>query len=351
VSFDTDDSALFSAFSSLLTPSSDVLFGTLFAVFTLAIAIPIGGVVRAVLGLGLVLFFQGYAVVAALFPARPGDTEQWVARRVALPFGVSFVLLPLSGLALAQTGVGFSVSNVLGIAGSITIVGLLVAARRRVHLPPERRDGFPVKKWTDELVTPLFTESPTANVVNALTVLAVATAVAALAFTVAVPAPSPSYARFSVLTEDASGEAVASGYPTNLTAGEGEDMIIEIANQGPERQSYTVIAQLQRYDSQQESVTERSRVRQFRQSIGPGETWNDSVTVTPEMTGQEMRLVFLLYADEPPEDPTIESAEEHLFLWVNVTASDGTSSEPISPPAAETPAAQTQPAIAAPIPS
>jgi uncharacterized membrane protein len=156
-------------------------------------------------------------------------------------------------------------------------------------------------------------------VVNALTLIAVTTAMAGLVFAVVAPAPSPQYASFSVLTENESGEMVASDYPSEFSEGEGQDVIVQIANEGTERQEYSVLVQLQRFDQSSDSVTERSQLVRLDEVVDGGETWNSSVTLTPNMTGENMRMVFLLYPEEPPENPTVDSAEEHLFFWVNVT--------------------------------
>jgi uncharacterized membrane protein len=336
VSFDTDSSAVLERFRSIIVPSADVLLGTGLTALTLVVGLTTDGIARAGLGLTLVLFLQGYAVVAALFPAQPADSEEWVARRVALPFGVSLALLPLLGLAFNTVSLPYTPPSVLGVTGAITLVGLLVAGRRRVNLPADKQGQSALSAWLGGLDRSLF-RGPTADLlVNALTVVAVVTAMAGLVFAVVAPAPSPSYARFSVLTENASGELVASGYPTNFTGGEGQDVVVEIENQGQTDQQYTVVAQLQRFDAAEDTVTERSRLSTLNQTVGSGETWNGPLTVTPEMTGQRMRLAFLLYEEDVPANPTLDSAQEHLFLWVNVSdgsaAATGPATTTVSPP-------------------
>jgi len=56
--------------------------------------------VRIILGLHLVLFLPGYALIAALFP-RKGDLDG--IERIALSFGLSIAVVPLLGLALNYT--------------------------------------------------------------------------------------------------------------------------------------------------------------------------------------------------------------------------------------------------------
>lgn len=38
------------------------------------------------------------------------------------------------------------------------------------------------------------------------------------------------------------------------------------------------------------------------------------------MTGENLRLVYLLYEGDPPQDTTTENADEHVHVWVNVSA-------------------------------
>ena len=327
MSFDTDDTDRFDTVRSILVPSADVLLGTTVAALALVVGLTTAGVARAVFGLVLVMFLPGYAVVTALFPGAPGD--QWVVRRLALPFGVSLALLPVLGLTFSGLGVPFSPVTVLGTTAAITVLGLLVAGRRRRHLTEAQRGNFVLRQWAGRADRTLLDRPTTELLVNALTLVAVVTAMAGLVFAVTVPAPDPQYARFSVLTENESGELVADGYPTEFTAGEGRNVVLEIANQGPDRRSYTVVVQLQRFDESTDRVTARSRVLTLTQSVSAGETWNRPVTVTPDMTGREMRLTFLLYPGDAPGNPTVESADEHLFLWVNVT--DGTTGGPVTP--------------------
>jgi len=318
VSFDTDDGGFLSAFRSVIVPSGDVLLGTAATALTLVVGLTTAGVARAALGLLLVFFLQGYAVVAAAFPTCPPD--RWVVRRLALPFGVSLAMLPPLGLALSLAGVPFTAPYVLGISGAITVVGLLAAGRRRVHR--QQRSLSAPRRWVGGLGGAL--DRPAADLlVNALTLVAVVTAMSGLVFAVVAPAPQPQYASFSVLTENESGELVASGYPTEFTAGQGQNVVVEIANRGADAQGYTVVVQLQRFDQSTESVSSRSRLLRLNPTVAAGETWTRPVTVTPDTTGQRMRLAFLLYADGPPENPTVADADEHLFLWVNVTGGAG----------------------------
>jgi uncharacterized membrane protein len=46
----------------------------------------------------------------------------------------------------------------------------------------------------------------------------------------------------------------------------------------------------------------------------------EPVNVTPTLRGSDMRLRFLLYRGDPPDEPSIETASHETHLWLNVTA-------------------------------
>jgi uncharacterized membrane protein len=49
--------------------------------------------------------------------------------------------------------------------------------------------------------------------------------------------------------------------------------------------------------------------------------------VTPRTTGERLRLQYLLYLDDPPENPTAENAYRSVHHWVNVTESSSASAD------------------------
>jgi uncharacterized membrane protein len=84
--------------------------------------------VRIILGLPLVLFLPGYALIAALFP-RKDDLDG--IERVALSFGLSIAITPLLGLALNYTPFGIRLSPVFTVLSVFTISLAICAYVRR----------------------------------------------------------------------------------------------------------------------------------------------------------------------------------------------------------------------------
>ena len=98
--------------------------------------------IRIILGLALVLFLPGYALIATLFP-RKDDLDG--IERVALCFGLSIAITPLLGLALNYTPFGIRLSPVLIVLSVFTISLAIGAYARRSKLPEE--DRFVVEFW------------------------------------------------------------------------------------------------------------------------------------------------------------------------------------------------------------
>ncbi|HEY0196328.1 MAG TPA: DUF1616 domain-containing protein, partial [Methanobacterium sp.] len=93
-------------------------------------------VVRTVLGLLLVLFLPGYALIASLFPKKDDlDTIE----RLALSFGLSIAITPLIGLALNYTPFGIRLDPILISLTSVTVLLCAVAYLRRRRIPEDNR--------------------------------------------------------------------------------------------------------------------------------------------------------------------------------------------------------------------
>ena len=88
--------------------------------------------VRIILGLPLVLFLPGYALIATLFP-RKGDLDG--IERVALSFGLSIAITPLLGVGLNYTPFGIRLTPVLTVLSLFTIALAIGAWARRSRIP------------------------------------------------------------------------------------------------------------------------------------------------------------------------------------------------------------------------
>jgi len=159
---------------------------------------------------------------------------------------------------------------------------------------------------------------------NVLLVASILLAAGSVTYAVAVPKEGEQFTEFYLLTENESGDLVAAGYPTNMTRGQSASLVVGIGNQEHEQVEYTVVVELQRVEitdnATNVTVLDERELRRFTVDLAHNETWHNQHTVTPTMTGERLRLQYLLYRGEPPADPTVENAYRELHLWVNVSA-------------------------------
>ncbi|KOX93154.1 DUF1616 domain-containing protein [Haloarcula rubripromontorii] len=291
--------------------------------------------IRIVAGLGFTLFIPGYAFIAALFPEAgsgptaggENDTDPRAdgidgIERTALSFGLSIALVPLVGLVLNFTPWGIRLLPILISLSGLTLVLTAIAAVRRWALPADERFRVPYRAWLragrDELFSPA---SRTDAVLNVLLVFSILLAAASVGYAITVPKDGERFSEFYLLTEEEDGELVADGYPTEFRQGEGRSLVVGIGNQEHERTAYTIIAELQRVErvGNETQVRERSELRRFQPTLGHNETWQRQHEVTPMMTGDRLRLQYLLYRGSPPETVGQSTAYREVHLWVNVT--------------------------------
>lgn len=300
---------------------------------------------RVVFGLPLVLFLPGYVLVAALFPeagespeasdtgtdAETGsDAESTDDRgidgveRTALSFGLSIAVVPLLGLILNFTPWGIRLVPILVSVVGFTVVTTGIAAERRRTLPEDERFRVPYHEWVAagraELLEPT---SRWDAILNVALVCSVLLALATVGFAVAVPPQGETFTEFYLLSEDEDGELVAANYPSNFTLGDSRPVVVGIGNHEGEPVEYTVVVQLQdvTVEGNETTVEQRQELDRFSSpSIADNETWQTTHDIEPTMTGDQLRLQYLLYRGSPPASPTAENAYRDLHLWVDVDA-------------------------------
>lgn len=295
-----------------------------------------GTPVAVALGLPLLFFAPGYALVSALFPgATPDDAaggrsidamaEHGLSglERVALGFGASVALLPVVGVALAASPWSIAPWPVLLAVGGIAIFSSVVGAIRRFRRPPDRRFSVPIRAWLGRGRRALSGGSTVESALNVGLAVAVVLSVAAIGFAVATPGPSQSYTTVSLLTQNETGQLVAEDYPRNFQSGQSKPLVVELTNHEGEKQRYSVVVELQRVRQAEggaAKVVQDRRLATFTPAVEAGETWQTTHDVTPTMTGENLRLVYLVYEGEPPQNPTASNAYRSVHVWINVTA-------------------------------
>lgn len=311
----------------------------------LAVLLPAfsGTGLRVALGLAFAFIAPGYALTAALFPERAesshesereGDSDDAFLRRVrrgtvggwerlALSIGLSLAVVPLVGMVLNFTPPGIRLVPVVVSIGAFTVGAAVFAAVRRWNVPAERRFRVPYRRWYATARAGLFSaETRTDQLLNVALAVSLVLAVGSVGYAIAGPKPDEQYTEFYLLSPD-DGELIASDYPAEFVRGEEEPLTVGITNNEGERTEYAVVVELQRVERDASGnasrVVERRDLHRFRTALGPNETWHRDHTVTPPMTGENLRLQYLLYRGDPPTEPRAENAYRTVHVPVDVS--------------------------------
>ncbi|MDS0300278.1 DUF1616 domain-containing protein [Halogeometricum sp. S1BR25-6] len=299
-----------------------------------AIAVSIPGIretpLRAVVSVPFLLFAPGYAFVAALFPEAPDAGGVSSGRslshleRLVLSFGSSVALVPLIGFAANFTPWGLGLGPMLAALGSFVFVCVVVASRRRARLSPERRFRPPIESWYRSLRADVFPhETRTDVVLNVALAVALVFAMTGVGYALVDQRNGEQYTELYLLTQGED-KLVADDYPTEFTATESRSLVVGVRNHEHERTSYTVVTKLQRVRSgdqaQGVTVVEEEEIDRFGVTLASNESVRQRRVLTPTLTGDRLRLHFLLYRGDAPADPQANNAYRSAHLWVNVSA-------------------------------
>ncbi|WP_135822882.1 DUF1616 domain-containing protein [Halostella litorea] len=291
---------------------------------------------RAAVGVPLLLFLPGYVVVAAAFPGRPdaATPDRFLAgraddapagvdgvERAALAFGMSVAVLPLLTLAIAASPLALAAPAVVAVFVGAVCLGAAVAAVRRMRIPADARFRVPAARWAAELRgAVLGTDRRSVGVVNAVLVLSVLLAAGTMGYALAAPQDGESYSSIALLTENESGGLEADGYDTNLTRGETTDLVVSVENSEGSETNYTVVAVVERVEPTAEGVRvlERQELDRFGATVGPGEMWRQRHAAAPELVGDDLRLTYYLYRGDAPGTVSNGTAYESVYLSIDV---------------------------------
>lgn len=260
---------------------------------------------RNILGLPLVLFLPGYALIAALFPAK-SDLDG--IERTALSFGLSIAVVPLIGLGLNYTPWGIRLLPILISLSAFTFLMCGLAYLRRAKLPEDDAFEVPFRKMALELKAEIL-EKPEPGLDRTLTiilVLSIILSVTTLMYVIITPKEGEHFTEFYILGP----EGMADNYPTNYTLGESGEVIIGVVNHEYRPVNYTLELRLEN-----KSLSLPENMQQV--SLVHNETWEKTLTLTPPVEGKNMKLEFLLFNETDKNMPYRD-----LHLWINVNSTE-----------------------------
>ncbi|MCD4807636.1 MAG: DUF1616 domain-containing protein [Methanococcoides sp.] len=257
--------------------------------------------IRTILGLPMVLFLPGYALIAALFPKK--DDLDGI-ERVALSFGLSIAVLPLIGLGLNFTPWGIRLLPILASVSFFTIAMCVVTVFRRRVLPEGEEFNVPFSAAYLSLKDGM-SKKPDNRldmILSIILVLSIIASIVTLAYVVVTPKEGEKFTEFYILGMD----GMSDGYPTNFTLGQSGNVIVGVVNHEYEITDYSLELLLENDSSSVEN-------ERLYLTLGHNETWEGELSFTPESVGGDMKLQFLLYKNGNMTVPYRD-----LHLWIDV---------------------------------
>lgn len=277
---------------------------------------------RILLGVPLVLFIPGYALIAALFPAaRDIDGIE----RVALSFGLSIAIVPLTGLALNYTPWGIRLDPIVTCLSILTI-GLCIAAQyRRAQLPPEERFSVPFHAIRQLITEEFFNKagsSRTDRILSLILLVAIVAAVTTTVYVIVVPKEGEKFTEFFILGE----KQKAADYPTRLITGTNSSVYIGIGNHEYRTINYTVETYLTNMSFDEKtnttSLDAMDLLDRFTVPVSNNQTIINPYSFTPT-SSRFNRIDFLLFNETVPDNriqgmDRINRSYRDLHLWVTI---------------------------------
>ena len=348
----------YSALIPFLWPVPAVLL-----VSIVVLLLPSGSTPRLLSSVVALSFLPGYALSLAVFPERqPGwnDTPTPMAsehrestlsslgpvERIAMGVGFSVCLIPLYGYVVG-VGIGeYDSVTAVVLVSVTTLLSTLLAVGRVALSPTDLATPSPFARLAGDVLER--SSAPTRNerLLNLAVVAALLIAAGYLSVSMAMPPESPEYTTATLLTENEDGELVADGYPDRLGGDESAELVFRLENRESREVEYQVIVQLQRV-APDGSVTENRRLDRFERTVPPGQPWDERHDVTSTMSGDRIRLAYLVYIGDAPAEPTVDNAYRSLTLWVGSDEAAGETNAVAPTSSVRAPEGRTDPGRAA----
>jgi uncharacterized membrane protein len=277
--------------------------------------LPAGHPAATVVAVAFLLVVPGYAVTAALFPAASraagsGGADVDLPERLFYSLALSIVVSPVVGIALGLSPIGLWPRPMVAAVGGVTLLAAAVAAVRRGSIPVD--DRF-------RPIAELRASDPD-WLVLAVVGLAVVGSVGAVGAAALQP-PGETFTELYVLSPGADGGLVAGATPEVVALGEPVPLVVGLDSHEGVTTAYTVVALLERVD-EDGAVVETVEVGRWRATVDDGEGWRLAHEIRPTLAGEDLRLAYLLYAADAPAEPSIQTADYEVHLWLDVVDPD-----------------------------
>lgn len=308
-----------------------------------AVALPLGGIPRLVLVVPVAIFVPGYALVSIAYPTAGGPPDESTlgrseiglretfargdhavgsVERVALALLWSIVLVPSVALAVHLSPYPIETGPILlGVFGT-TFALLVVAFASRARHPEDERyaPSLPARSNRSSGGLDPQPARSGASILLAVSLLVLSSSVA---YALVAPPQGEGFTELYVQSGDVTNETTAL-YPSTLVQGETQPFEFGVTNREGDPVTYGYAVAFQRIDGTGDDaeVLAETEVERGTFELGDGATRNVTAQVTPETTGEDYRVVVLLYRGPPPSNPDADGAYRSLRLPVDVLAEE-----------------------------
>ncbi len=284
-----------------------------------ALIMPDGNMFRILLGLPLLLFLPGYAMISMMYPARyvtrAQADEPAVKRRtldnterLIFSVGLNLILVSLVGLVLNYVSSITLVPILMSLVG-LTIAFSAVAWYLRYMLPEEERFRYSFLSSSQSKKATKDSKTFTALLVCGIVLVA-----SILVYMIVSPADNSSYSEFYLLDRNGMLESL----PNNLTVNQTGIVLITIHSLEQDITNYRIIAGVENAtapiiyaDANNRIVLPSDKTVATNVTLARGGTYEQQFAFSFPEPGR-YKIVWELMIDG-------EETEYQLHLWVNVT--------------------------------
>ncbi|MBZ2166326.1 DUF1616 domain-containing protein [Methanobacterium spitsbergense] len=238
-------------------------------------------VLEPILGIILILFLPGYAIVSVIFPKKD---YLYCIERLALSFAFPLIFLAIILFLTNSTAVVISLKSLSIVISVFTILMVLIGYIRRRRVADDER--FYVN----------FGGSKTGKILTIILILSIILAISTAVYIIFKPNPNGS-TEFNLLSPVGN----ASVYPTNLTVGENGTVILGIVNNESKTVDYHLVINSNGVVISEQNLT-----------LTKGEKKEIPYTFTAGSVGYK-KIEFLLY--KMPDNTNIYRSQ---YIYVNM---------------------------------
>lgn len=291
-----------------------------------------GSALSVLVGTPLLLVIPGYAILSAAFPMagpsaghlnpagdndspwRPSIVEWWT-----LTIAISLLTVPIVAIILIASPIQFGRIAVIVSLGLVCAVTLTIAAVRRLRFSLPRQTDSDHESYAARITGLFGTNSASDFVLSVALVSAIVLLIVSGAYAFDADHGDSTYTELYLVTENESGEYVASGYPESVEAGESLLISAAVGNHEDRSMEYSLVIQEQRVVD--EEVVERTELQRIDYQLSDGETGYGDHSITPERNEGTVRIAYLLFptdTSDVPDIPTENDAYRYAYFWTEV---------------------------------